>query len=162
SPAHGRAGVDRRPSRSDCAQTPRARPSLRPRLRARRSRHCRRRLRRRFHRPRPRRVRRNRRLRLRRRLLRNRHRHRRRQPNRRQTVASTKGVNCKFLLSSPGDPWNEQLGFWYEMNVLYLFTLHAGVETDAAVLTWSATDDAWLRIRESAGTIFWETSADGA
>lgn len=37
----------------------------------------------------------------------------------------------------------------------------AGVDTTVGTLTYSATNHAWLRIRESSGTIFWDTSADG-
>ena len=36
-----------------------------------------------------------------------------------------------------------------------------GVGTTLATLTYSATDHAWLRLREAAGTVFWDTSPDG-
>jgi endoglucanase len=37
----------------------------------------------------------------------------------------------------------------------------AYVDNNAITITYSATTHAWVRLRESAGTIFWETSPDG-
>lgn len=38
----------------------------------------------------------------------------------------------------------------------------AGVDTNVASVTYNSTTHAWLRIRESGGTIFWDYSADGS
>jgi hypothetical protein len=55
----------------------------------------------------------------------------------------------------------EEIGWWYEMGTLYAYYLVAGVENDVAVLNYSPTAHAWLRIRHDGATVFWETSADG-
>jgi hypothetical protein len=80
--------------------------------------------------------------------------------NVRQVVASS-GMTQKVLFVNPADVWNDELGFWYERNVVYLYTMNGGVETDWATIPWSAIDDAWLRLRESGTTLYWETSPDG-
>lgn len=80
----------------------------------------------------------------------------------RQVVSDQKGVNCKFRLEAPDDPWNEGVGFWYERGTVYAFAMTGGSETDFAVFTYSPTADEWLRLRESGSTIYWETSPDGS
>jgi hypothetical protein len=37
----------------------------------------------------------------------------------------------------------------------------ASVETQVFTATWNATTHAWIRIRESNGTVYWDTSLDG-
>lgn len=81
--------------------------------------------------------------------------------NLRQAIAATSGVALKFRIESPSNPWNEGLGFWLERGTMSAFTTTGGVSQDAGVFTWSAIDDAWLRIRETGTAFFWETSADG-
>ena len=78
-----------------------------------------------------------------------------------QVVSASGGVNLKFRVESPATPWNEGIGFWYERGVLSAFLVTGGLEEDVAVFPWSAADDAYLRLRESGNTLYWDTSADG-
>lgn len=52
---------------------------------------------------------------------------------------------------------------WYWANgTLFTARTVAGVETNPYTVAYSAVTHAWLRIRESAGTVFWDSSTDGA
>ena len=71
-------------------------------------------------------------------------------------------TNVKFRLESPSNPWNEGIGFWYEAGpgALHAFTTTGGVTTNIASPAYSAADHAWLRLRESGGILYFETSPD--
>ncbi|OLZ72559.1 hypothetical protein AVW11_03975 [Streptomyces amritsarensis] len=63
-------------------------------------------------------------------------------------LSSVGGTDAGFIV----DPAQNAVGVY----------LREGYADGAAVfLTYSATDHAWLRIREDAGTLHWETSPDG-
>jgi hypothetical protein len=76
------------------------------------------------------------------------------------SVPSTAGsVDVQFSLLID----NKNYLQWYcESGFLYAFWAKGGVLTQVARLDYSAAAHAWWRIRESAGTVYWETSADGA
>ena len=57
--------------------------------------------------------------------------------------------------------WNRSLGFWLENGQLLAYTETGGNPTGVATLTYSPTQHLYWRVRESAGTIYWDTSADG-
>jgi RHS repeat-associated protein len=69
------------------------------------------------------------------------------------------GVDAQFSLRIDGN--NFVQWFWQE-NTLYAVYAVGGVRTTVATLTYSATNHAWWRIRESRGLVYWETSSDGA
>ena len=81
--------------------------------------------------------------------------------NLQQVVNAIGGVNVKFRIESPANPWNEGIGFWYEQGSVSAFVVTGGLETDAAAFPWNAADDAWLRLRDAGTTLYWDTSADG-
>ena len=53
-----------------------------------------------------------------------------------------------------------ELEWWAECGNLHANKVVNGVETTIASVPYSATQHLWWRIRETAGTTFWETSAD--
>ena len=55
---------------------------------------------------------------------------------------------------------NNALFFQIEAGVLYANKIVAGTQTHVWSATWTSSY-AWLRIRESGGTSYWETSSDG-
>lgn len=57
---------------------------------------------------------------------------------------------------------NNYVQWFYESGILYAFKQVGGLRTQLLSLTYSATNHAWWRIRESDGQLKWETSADGA
>lgn len=64
-------------------------------------------------------------------------------------VTTTGGTDAGFII----DAAQSALGVY----------LRSGYSDPGAVfLTYSATDHAWLRLRETAGTLYWDTSPDGA
>jgi hypothetical protein len=79
------------------------------------------------------------------------------------------------IVSQPGDGGNGTREFFFELDLdgsnqvmmfdtggLFIARLRqAGVNTEFNLGTYSSTTHAWWRIRESAGTIFWDTSTDG-
>lgn len=69
-------------------------------------------------------------------------------------------VNDSFQLAQAGAAGN-RVQWWYECGSLSAMYAINGTETTLASLPYSAAAHAFLRIRESAGTVFWETSADG-
>jgi hypothetical protein len=52
------------------------------------------------------------------------------------------------------------VGFFQRSGMLLAQSRTGGAETDVGT-TYSATDHLWWRIRESGGTVFWETSPNG-
>lgn len=50
---------------------------------------------------------------------------------------------------------------FYEAGTLFFSKVVAGSQTNIASVAYNATTHAWWRIREAAGTTFWETSSDG-
>lgn len=51
---------------------------------------------------------------------------------------------------------------WYQLsNTLHAATVIAGVVTDRYTATWSASTYKYLRIRESGGSVFWDSSTNG-
>ncbi|MHB8875190.1 MAG: hypothetical protein ACYC8T_16000 [Myxococcaceae bacterium] len=67
-----------------------------------------------------------------------------------------------ILVVIPGlDVWDTQAGFWYEQGLVYLFYQSQDAVTAAGVLAYSPVSDAYWRLRETGGTLHWETSADG-
>jgi len=76
------------------------------------------------------------------------------------SVPSTAGnVDVQFSLLIDSQNYLQ----WYcESGFLYAFWAKSGVRTQVARLDYAAAAHAWWRIRESGGTAYWETSADGA
>jgi hypothetical protein len=76
------------------------------------------------------------------------------------SVPSTAGsVDVQFSLLID----NQNYLQWYcENGFLYAFWAKGGVRAQVARLDYAAAAHAWWRIRESGGTVYWETSADGA
>jgi hypothetical protein len=66
-------------------------------------------------------------------------------------------VDTDFALLTDGANLVEWL---YQSGSLYAISIRNGVKTVIAVITWSATNHLYWRIRESGGTTYWETSAD--
>ncbi len=56
---------------------------------------------------------------------------------------------------------NNKLNFVVSSNTLAAHKIVAGVNTVVTSIPYNAVNHAWLRIRESAGTIYWDTSANG-
>lgn len=55
---------------------------------------------------------------------------------------------------------NSYSGFRRQSTSLFMFEYISGV-SDATGITYNSTSHRWLRFRESAGTILWDTSPDG-
>jgi len=58
--------------------------------------------------------------------------------------------------------WDNLASWSYENGFLYAVYYVAGVPAPVAALQYSAGAHGWWRIREYNGTVFWETSSDGA
>lgn len=74
-----------------------------------------------------------------------------------QVVNQNCSVNNRFLLKR--DAANS-LGWWVECGNFYAFTFVNGQENLLRTLAWSSTSYKWWRVRESNGTVYWETSPD--
>lgn len=74
-----------------------------------------------------------------------------------QVVNQNCSVNNRFLLKSDGA---NSLGWWVECGNFYAFTFVNGQENLLKTLSWSSTSYKWWRVRESNGTVYWETSPD--
>jgi hypothetical protein len=72
--------------------------------------------------------------------------------------ATMSGQAGLFLGTTAGDA----IYFVESAGVLDLGQLVGGTSLSLATVLYSATDHAWWRLRESAGTTYWETSPDGA
>ncbi|GFH36632.1 hypothetical protein [Streptomyces pacificus] len=64
-------------------------------------------------------------------------------------LSGVSGRDAGFLLDTAG-------------NAVGLYLREGFADPGAVFLTYSATDHAWLRLREDSGTLHWETSPDGA
>jgi hypothetical protein len=78
-----------------------------------------------------------------------------------QTVAGNGSVNQTLRLAPGPFAWDRSLGFWYESGNLYAYTEVDETPTAVATLTYSPVTHAYWRVRDTAGTVFWETSPDG-
>lgn len=67
-------------------------------------------------------------------------------------------VSEQFSLKRDG---NNKVYWHAEGGTLSARVKVAGAATTLAAFPYSATEHRWLRLRESAGTVYWETSADG-
>lgn len=65
------------------------------------------------------------------------------------SVVKETNQNCKFTLSIEGT------------QLLAKYVNPSASEVTVAALTYNATNHRWLRLRESGGTIFWETAPNG-
>jgi hypothetical protein len=74
-------------------------------------------------------------------------------------VSSGGNVDNQFSLLLDGSNYVQWL---YQQGTLYGISIVGGVRTNVAVLTYDSVAHAWWRIRESAGTTYWETTADGS
>jgi len=71
------------------------------------------------------------------------------------------GVN-QILRLAPGPfDFNRSLGFWLENGSLFAYVESGGNPTAIATLTYSPATHAYWRVREAAGTVYWDTSSDG-
>ena len=61
--------------------------------------------------------------------------------------------------STPGDQAIAEIDA--ATNLLSMTLQAGGVDEGGATIPYDSTDHAWLRIREDAGTLYWETAADG-
>jgi hypothetical protein len=73
--------------------------------------------------------------------------------------ATTSAASCLVLTSTGGT----DAGFIVDtaQTALGLYLREGYADGNAVFLTYSATDHAWLRFREDAGTLYWDTSPDG-
>jgi len=73
---------------------------------------------------------------------------------------ATSAAASILVLSSTG---GTDAGFIVDraQNAIGLYSRVGYADGSAVFLTYSATDHAWLRLRETGGTLFWDTSADG-
>jgi hypothetical protein len=72
-------------------------------------------------------------------------------------VSSGCGVNNRFALKVDV---SNSVSFWFECGTLYSITKVNGVQSIRASVPYSPTSHAYWRIRESAGFVYWDTSAD--
>jgi hypothetical protein len=78
------------------------------------------------------------------------------------TVSAGAPANQHFRLAAPGDlGTTEYFGFWLESGTLEAFYASGDSATSIGSVRFSAAAHQQWRIREAAGTIFWETSPDG-
>jgi hypothetical protein len=73
--------------------------------------------------------------------------------------SSAGNVDAQFSVLLDGSNYVQ---WFFQNGLLTAYSYKAGVKTQQIRLTYSSTDHAWWRIRESAGQVFWETSPDGA
>lgn len=75
-----------------------------------------------------------------------------------QVVNSSAPVDNNFALVQ--DPSNA-VAWWFSGGTLSATRTSGGVKTTVSTLSYSPSSHVWWRIRESGGTVFWDTSADG-
>ncbi|OKI16617.1 hypothetical protein [Streptomyces sp. CB03911] len=63
-------------------------------------------------------------------------------------TTTTAGTDAGFLIDTAG-------------NAMGIYLRSGFADAGAVFLTYSATDHAWLRLREAAGSLYWETSPNG-
>jgi hypothetical protein len=75
-------------------------------------------------------------------------------------TGATSAAASVFVLSSTG---GTDAGYIIDaaQDALGLYLREGYADGSAVFLTYSGTDHAWLRLRETAGTLYWETSPDG-
>ena len=73
-------------------------------------------------------------------------------------VVSVGGVNNRFYLHL--DTSNYVM-WQFENGYLYAAKVQGGIETMFSTIRYSPTAHLWWRLRETGGTFYWETSADG-
>ncbi|MHB8418081.1 MAG: hypothetical protein ACYDCL_08390 [Myxococcales bacterium] len=56
---------------------------------------------------------------------------------------------------------NNLVEWVFDSGNLFATYFVGGTQTNLATLSYSSTSDAWWRIRESSGTVYWDTSSDG-
>jgi hypothetical protein len=69
------------------------------------------------------------------------------------------GVESAYFAVGPAG--NSRVDFSVSDGSLLMRSNVAGVQTSQGSLTYNATTHRWLRIRESGGTVYWDTSPDG-
>lgn len=75
----------------------------------------------------------------------------------------TNGPNVDQILRIAPGPFDfkRSVGFWYQQGILSAYQEVNENPTAVATLTYSPTTHAYWRIRESAGTVYWDTSSNG-
>jgi len=76
----------------------------------------------------------------------------------RQVVSSTGSVRNRFGLQIDD---SNRLEWWFESGTLYAFSTVNGTRTTLSSLTYDSGQHVWWRIREDAGSVYWETAPDG-
>lgn len=73
------------------------------------------------------------------------------------------GVTCWFAFSHPTTS-GTLVGFYYTTsnNTLRFWNATSWWDGSAPTVTYNAMTHRWMRLRESAGTLYWETSPDGS
>jgi len=77
------------------------------------------------------------------------------------TITQVADVNAEAVLTIYHDEYGNQLQLKISNSNLVAGYLIAGTETDVGTIAYNATTMAYIRIRESSGTIYWDYSADG-
>jgi hypothetical protein len=74
---------------------------------------------------------------------------------------SNTGTWTMFYLGDTGTPVSNAEAFLWMDGVLYFRERIAGTWSNTTI-PYDATNHRWLRVREQAGTVYWETSSDGS
>jgi hypothetical protein len=78
----------------------------------------------------------------------------------RQALPAASVVTTQFLCSADSPTHANYVGFSLNNGTLTFRRRVAGTNNDTST-TYNATTHRWLRLRESAGTVYWDTSTDG-